>query len=278
MKFAFQIPYTYIRLGDFTLRRSRALLFAGLTRNGYPFGGPSPDELSPLVYEKVNSRWEEFYNTAYPQLMYFARNDEDLVQHGMLAVRGKLCQNPDAPISHLMTCAKGEILTAVVNGIGSSVDTNSNYRQHPYKQEEGRLNKKTGDWQDVFEYTVATSAESVEKRVMLNLFYDSLTELEWTFVRLALEERSVETKHGTCWRNWIGSEYIHSAEPLHKCTPSPKKRWVIRRFITNHNHKETGFSESAYFKAKWGAERKFRKIFAFEGKPMKPKGGGRAVC
>ncbi len=83
MKFGFQIPNFYIRLGDFT----------GLTRNGYPFGGPSPDELSPEMTEKVNSRWEEFYTTAYPQLMqkathdfvlaYFARNDEDLVQHSL---------------------------------------------------------------------------------------------------------------------------------------------------------------------------------------------------
>ena len=206
MKFAVQIPNFYIRLGDFT----------GLTRYDYPFGGPSPDELSLETFQTVNSRWEEFYTIAYSSLMYFARNNEDLVQHGMLAVRGKLCQNPDAPISHLITCAKGEILTAVVNGIGSSVDTNSNYRQHPYKQEEGRLNNKTGDWQDVFEYTAATSAESVEKQAMLNLFYDSLTELEFQFVRLSLEERSVETKHGTCWRNWIGTEYIHSAEPKGK--------------------------------------------------------------
>jgi hypothetical protein len=103
MKFSFQIPNFYIRLGDFT----------GLTRYGYPFGGPSPDELSLETFQKVNARWEEFYNTAYSSLLYFARNDEDLVQHGMLAVRGKLCQNPDAPISHLMTCAKGEILTAI---------------------------------------------------------------------------------------------------------------------------------------------------------------------
>jgi hypothetical protein len=242
MKFAFQIPYTYIRLGDFT----------GLTRYGYPFGGPSPDELKPEIAEKVNSRWEEFYTTAYSKLMYFARNDEDLVHHGMLAVRGKLCQNPDAPISHLMTCAKGEILTAI-SGIGASVDIHGKQRQHPYTQEDGRRNKKTGEWQDVFEYAVASSKDCVEKRAMLNLFYDSLTDLEFQFVRIALEERSVETKHGTCWRNWIGTEYIHSAEPLHKCTPSPKKRWV----------KETGLSEDAYFKAKWGAERKFRKIFMF---------------
>jgi len=247
----------YVRLGD----------FQGLTRNGYPFGGPSPDELSPLVSEQVNARWKEFYTTAYPSLMYFARNDEDLVQHGMLAVRGKLCQNPDAPISHLITCAKGEILTAI-SGIGASVDIHGRQRQHPYEQEEGRLNKKTGEWQDVFDYAVATSKDSVEKRVMLNLFYDSLTDLELTFVRLSLEERSVETKHGTCWRNWIGTEYIHSAEPKGKCTPSPKKRWV----------EETGLSEGAYFKAKWGAERKFRKIFDFSGKPMKPKGGLKAAC
>jgi hypothetical protein len=169
--------------------------------------------------------------------MYFARNDEDLVQHGMLAVRGKLCQNPDAPISHLITCAKGEILTAI-SGIGASVDTHARQRQHPYQQEEGCVNPKTGDWQDVFEYAVATSKDSVEKRAMLNLFYDSLTDLEFQFVRIALEERSVETKHGTCWRNWIGTEYIHSAEPQGKCTPSPKKRWVRRRFITNHNHRK----------------------------------------
>jgi hypothetical protein len=238
-----------------------------LTRYGYPFGGPSPDELKPEIAEKVNSRWEEFFNLAYQSLMRFALNDEDLVQHGMLAVRGKLCQNPDAPISHLMTYAKAEILNAVVSGMGSSVDTNGR-RQHPYTQEDGCHNPKTGDWQDVFEYAVATSKDSVEKRAMLNLFYDSLTELELTFVRLSLEERSVETKHGTCWRNFLGSEYIHSASPPHECTPSPKKRWI----------KETGLSEDAYFKAKWGAERKFRKIFAFEGKPMKPKGGGRAVC
>jgi hypothetical protein len=257
MKFSFQIPNFYIRLGDFT----------GLTRYGYPFGGPSPDELSLETFQKVNSRWEEFYNTAYSSLLYFARNDEDLVQHGMLAVRGKLCKDPDAPISHLMTCAKGEILTAV-SGIGASVDTHAIKRQHPYEQEEGRRDKKTGDWQDVFEYAVATSKDSVEKRAMLNLFYDSLTDLEFQYVRLALFERSVETKHSTCWRNWIGTEYIHSAEPLHKCTPSPKKRWV----------KETGLSEDAYFKAKWGAERKFRKIFDFSGKPMKPKGGGIAAC
>jgi hypothetical protein len=257
MKFGFQIPNLYIRLGDFT----------GLTRYGYPFGGPSPDELEPEIAEKVNSRWEEFYSIAYQSLLYFARNDEDLVQHGMLAVRGKLCQNPDAPISHLITCAKGEILTAI-SGIGSSVDTHALKRQHPYTQEDGRHNPKTGDWQDVFEYAVATSKDCVEKRAMLNLFYDSLTELEFQFVRFSLEERSVETKHGTCWRNWIGSEYIHSASPPHECTPSPKKRWV----------KETGFSEDAYFKAKWGAERKFRKIFDFNGKPMKPKGGGKAAC
>jgi hypothetical protein len=256
MKFGFQIPYKCRRLGDFT----------GLTRYGYPFGGPSPDELKPEIAEKVNSRWEDFYNTAYLKLLRFARNDEDLVHHGMLAVRGKLCQNPDAPISHLITCAKAEILTAVVTGIGSSVDTNGR-RQHPYTQEDGRYNPKTGEWQDVFEYAVATSLDSVEKRAMLNLFYDSLTELEWTFVRFSLEERSVETKHGTCWRNWIGTEYIHSAEPPGKCTPSPKKRWV----------EETGLSEGAYHKAKWGAERKFRKIFDFSGKPMKPKGGGRAA-
>ena len=255
MKFGLQIPQLYIRLGD----------FQGLTRYGYPFGGPSPDELSLETLEKVNSRWEEFYTTAYSKLLYFARNDEDLVQHGMLAVRGKLCQNPDAPISHLITCAKGEILTAI-SGIGASVDTHAIKRQHPYEQEEGRVNPKTGEWQDVFEYAVATSLDSVEKQAMLNLFYDSLTDLEFQYVRLALEERSVETKHGTCWRNWIGTEYIHSAEPLHKCTPSPKKRWV----------KETGLSEDAYFKAKWGAERKFRKIFDFKGKPMKPKGGGKA--
>ena len=65
MRFSFQIPYAYVRLGD----------FQGLTRNGYPFGGPSPDELSLETLEKVNSRWEEFYTTVYPQLMYFARND-----------------------------------------------------------------------------------------------------------------------------------------------------------------------------------------------------------
>jgi hypothetical protein len=59
MKFNFQIPNIYVRLGDFT----------GLTRYGYPFGGPSPDELSPEMTVKVNSRWEEFYTTAYPQLM-----------------------------------------------------------------------------------------------------------------------------------------------------------------------------------------------------------------
>jgi hypothetical protein len=257
MKFGFQIPYKCRRLGDFT----------GLTRYGYPFGGPSPDEVAPEVLEKVNSRWEEFFNLAYQSLMRFALNDEDLVQHGMLAVRGKLCQNPDAPISHLITCAKGEILTAL-SGIGASVDIHALKRQHPYQQEEGRVEKKTGEWQDVFEYAVASSKDSVEKQAMLNLFYDSLTELELTFVRLALEERSVETKHGTCWRNWIGSEYIHSAEPQGKCTPSPKKRWV----------EETGFSEDAYFKAKWGAERKFRKIFDFNGKPMKPKGGLKAAC
>jgi hypothetical protein len=257
MKFGFQIPYKCRRLGDFT----------GLTRYGYPFGGPSPDELKPEIALKVNSRWEEFFTLAYQSLMRFALNDEDLVQHGMLAVRGKLCQNPDAPISHLMTCAKAEILTAVVSGMGSSVDTNGR-RQHPYTQEDGRHNPKTGDWQDVFEYAVATSKDSVEKRAMLNLFYDSLTELEFQFVRLSLEERSVETKHGTCWRNWIGTEYIPSAEPQGKCTPSPKKRWV----------EETGFSEDAYFKAKWGAERKFRKIFDFNGKPMKPKGGLKAAC
>ena len=194
MKFGFQIPYGYIRLGDFT----------GLTRKGQPFGGPLPDELSEEVADKVNARWEEFYNTGYRPLMRFARNDEDLVQHGMLAVRGKLCQNPDAPISHLYTCAKGEILNAVVSGIGSSVDSNNKQRQHPYKQEEGRRDNKTGEWQDAFSYTVATSDYSVEKRVMLNLFYDSLTELEFQFVRVALsagvavsnfpEERSVETK------------------------------------------------------------------------------------
>jgi hypothetical protein len=140
MKFGFQIPYKCRRLGDFT----------GLTRYGYQFGGPSPDELSSEVAEKVNSRWEEFYTTAYSSLMYFARNDEDLVHHGMLAVRGKLCQNPDAPISHLITCAKGEILTAI-SGIGSSVDTHGKQRQHPYQQEEGRVNPKTGEWQDVFD-------------------------------------------------------------------------------------------------------------------------------
>jgi len=251
MKFSFQIPNFYMRLGDFT----------GLTRYGYPFGGPSPDELSLETLEKVNSRWEEFFNLAYQSLMRFALNDEDLVQHGMLAVRGKLCHNPDAPISHLITCAKGEILTAI-SGIGASVDIHALKRQHPYQQEEGRVNPKTGEWQDVFEYTAATAAESVEKQAMLNLFYDSLTDLEFQFVRFSLEERSVETKHGTCWRNWIGTEYIPSAEPQGKCTPSPKKRWV----------KETGLSEEAYFKAKWGAERKFRKIFAFEGKPMKQRG------
>ena len=267
MRFGFHIPNMYVRLGD----------FQGLTRNGYPFGGPSPDELSPLVYEKVNSRWEEFYTKAYSSLMYFARNDEDLVHHGMLAVRGKLCQNPDAPISHLITCAKGEILTAV-SGIGASVDTHCKQRQHPYEQEEGRRNPKTGEWQDVFEYTAATSADSVEKRAMLNLFYDSLTELEFQFVRIALEERSVETKHGTCWRNWIGSEYIHSASPPRQCTPSPKKRWVEETLRRSRALLFAGLSESAYFKAKWGAERKFRKIFAFEGKPMKPKGGGKAGC
>jgi hypothetical protein len=160
-----------------------------------------------------------------------------------------------------MTCAKGEILILrklrTISGIGASVDIHGKQRQHPYEQEEGRVNPKTGEWQDVFEYAVASSKDSVEKRAMLNLFYDSLTELEFQFVRFSLEERSVETKHGTCWRNWIGTEYIHSASPPGKCTPSPKKRWV----------KETGFSEDAYFKAKWGAERKFRKIFDFNGKP-----------
>jgi hypothetical protein len=89
MKFGFQIPYKCKRLGDFT----------GLTRYGYPFGGPSPDELKPEIALKVNSRWEEFFTLAYQSLMRFALNDEDLVQHGMLAVRGKLCQNPDARLA-----------------------------------------------------------------------------------------------------------------------------------------------------------------------------------
>ena len=181
MNFSVQIPQRYVRLGDFT----------GLTRYGYPFGGPSPDELSLETLETVNSRWEAFYTIAYSSLKYFARNDEDLVQHGMLAVRGKLCQNPDAPISHLMTCAKGEILTAI-SGIGSSVDTHALKRQHPYQQEEGRVNPKTGDWQDVFEYAVATSLDSVEQRALLNRFYDSLTELAFQFVRLSLVSSTVE--------------------------------------------------------------------------------------
>ncbi len=240
MHFPFQVPEMYVRLGD----------FEGLKRKGHQFGGPAPDTLSDEVAEKVNTRWEEFYSIGYRPLMRFARQNEDLVQHGMLAVRGKLCQNPDVPVSHLYTCAKGEILNAAVRGIGCSIDGNNRRRQNPYRQKAGHYDTKTGRWVDVFEYTVSTSADNVENRVMLNLFYDSLNELEWIYVKLALEERVVVTGRGTCW---VDGEYTHSAEPFSKCTPSPKKRWL----------QETRLSTDAYNKARWGAERKFRRIFPY---------------
>jgi len=174
-----------------TIGYSPSADFTSKLRQGMPFGGLTPNEMTEEQLEHVNRRWEEFFREKKGILYSFTNGNEDLVSIGMFSVRKMLCKHPDCPVSWLVSRAKFDILKAA--GLGHCVDSK--------KKDEHRKNPNYRSTID--SEMVGKSTEiAIFDKLQYEEFWNDLTPMEQKLVELLKEEKGDEAR-------WYKGEYVH---------------------------------------------------------------------
>lgn len=94
-----------------------------MSREGYEVWQMTEQEL-----QQLNNKWVYWMEKLEHTIKWYARNDEDFTQIGIINLRRTLCEDINAPPSHLLHRAKLAILMAVSRG--KSVDSPKSERRN----------------------------------------------------------------------------------------------------------------------------------------------------
>jgi len=159
--------------------------FSSKKRLGVPFEGVSPEQMLPEELNRLNNRWEEFYQNKKKVLDKFTGYDHDLVSIGLLSVRRMLCLYPDCSNGLLIQQAKYDIMASL--RWGNSIDS---HKHHEDRQDIAPIGTKylpfsaAGDslLEDQIQHEAGSSNGTLGRfetqlfdRIQYQEFWDSLT-------------------------------------------------------------------------------------------------------
>ena len=233
--------------------------FTNKLRDGVPFEGPHPEDLTEAELLHINTRWEEFFRKKKGLIDYLTDYDEDLSSIAMLGVRRTIALHPDCPDSWLVQRAKYDIKSA--RYWGSCIDSGTRKNQRDdigdvAGNDNGSFADRLADFLEnkqqyrVLEHqgqTGQSETKAIDK-ITYNEFFQSLDPMEQKLVEILKDEYRGDWK-------WFEGEYVKQAEKGN----SPKTRFKG----------EVSKSETDYVVSFAHARTKFYELFGTEEEAQK---------